>query len=266
MRCVAVAVAVLFTAVSATSAADLKSLPPNTFAEIKYTTEQPADAKDDKGQFARQGWNKLVYDADGKRVLLYDRWVDKKHGGWTIYGNCLFGFDPEAGKITPIKIDNWTKTEPKGGGYRTPALPENDTEPTPCPRHVYHAFEYVPDLKAVFICNGANQTVVDKSGKLVGHDECDGTWRLDLATNTWTRIKADGCSFLLNAATTKNSSRFESNARSAEYSAVGASVRRSTVSVFGSNAYSSRNSGAFPFCHPSRAPPPAISMRFLVGS
>jgi hypothetical protein len=187
-------------------AADLKDLRAGTFVELKYTTEQPDPT--DKGQFARQGWNKIVYDPDAKRVLLYDRWVDKKHGGWTIYGNCLFGFDPEAGKLAPIKVDNWTKMEPKGGGYRTLALPENDTEPTPCPRHVYHAFEYVPGLRAVFICNGANQTVIDKTGKLVGHDECDGAWKLDLKTNKagggsgepvggssakWTRIKADGC-------------------------------------------------------------------------
>jgi hypothetical protein len=160
--------------------------------EIKYTNEQPSGVKDDKGYYARQGWNKIVYDPDGKRVLLYDRWIDKKHGGYTIYGNCLFALDPAAGKMTPVKIDNWTKMEPKGGGYRTLALPENDDEPTPCPRHVYHAFEYVPDLKAVFICNGANQSVIDKAGKLVAHDECDGAWRLDLTTNKWTRIKADG--------------------------------------------------------------------------
>src|SRR5262249_18565297 len=96
------------------SAADLKRLPANTWVEIKYATEQPADPAD-KGFFARQGWNKLVYDPDGKRVLFYDRWVDKKHGGMTIYGNCLFALDPAAGKLTPIKIDNWTKTDTKTG-------------------------------------------------------------------------------------------------------------------------------------------------------
>jgi hypothetical protein len=171
-------------------AADLDKLPPNTWVEIKYTTVQPADPSE-KGHFAPQGWNKIVYDPDGKRVLLYDRWIDKKHGGYTIYGNCLFGLDPAAGKIAPIKIDNWTKLEPKGGGYRTLALPENDAEPTPCPRHVYHAFEYVPDLKAVFLCNGANQSALRKDGKLVGHDLCDGAWRLDLTTNKWAQIKSD---------------------------------------------------------------------------
>ena len=122
---------------------DLSKLPANTWVELKYTTLQPNDNADEKGQLAPAGWNKLVYDPDGKRVLFYDRWADKKHGGYTIYGNCLFGFDPAGGKLTPIKIDNWTKMEPKQGGYRTLTLPENDKEPTPCPRHVYHAFEYV---------------------------------------------------------------------------------------------------------------------------
>jgi hypothetical protein len=102
----------------------------------------------------------------------------------------LFAFDPAAGKLTPLKIDNWTKIEPKGGGYRTVALPGNDDEPTPCPRHVYHAFEYVASLRAIFICNGANQTALRKDGKLVGHDLCDGAWKLDLKANKWSRIDA----------------------------------------------------------------------------
>ncbi len=173
-------------------AVDLADLPANTFVEIKYTTNQLAGSAE-KGTFARQGWNKVVYDPDGRRVLLYDRWVDKKHGGWTIYGNCLFAFDPAAATMTPLKVDNWAKLEPPQGGYRTLALPENDAEPTPAPRHVYHAFEYVPELKSLFICNGANQTVIDKSGKLVGHDACDGTWRLDLMTNKWAKIESKEC-------------------------------------------------------------------------
>ena len=158
-------------------AADLAKLPPNTWVEIKYTTDQPSDYPDQKGRWQPVGWNKLVYDPDGKRVLFYDRWIDKKHGGYTIYGNCLFAFDPAAGKVAPIKIDNWTKREAADGGYRTLALSANDEEPTPCPRHVYHAFEYVPALKAVFICNGANQSALRADGKLVGHDLCDGAWR-----------------------------------------------------------------------------------------
>jgi hypothetical protein len=170
-------------------AADLADLPPNTFVEIKYATNQLRGSVE-QGLFAPQAWNKIVYDPDGQRVLLYDRWVDKKHGGQTIYGNCLFAFDPAAGTITPLKADNWTKREPPQGGYRTLALPENDVEPTPAPRHVYQAFEYVPELKSVFICNGANQTIIDKQGKLVGHDECDGAWQFDLSKSKWTKLDA----------------------------------------------------------------------------
>lgn len=181
----------LLLAAPAGRAADLAGLPADTWVEITYTTEQPADPQE-QGRFASQGWNKLVYDPDGKRVLFYDRWVDKKHGGWTIYGNCLFAFDPAAGKLTQLKIDNWTKIEPKQGGYRTLALPENDAEATPCPRHVYHAFDYVPGRKAVVLCNGANQTALRKDGKLVGHDLCDGAWRLDLATKKWEQVGTAG--------------------------------------------------------------------------
>lgn len=170
----------------------LGKLPPNTWVELRYTTEQPGDHPDEKGQWRPVGWNKLIYDPDGKRVFFYDRWVDKKHGGLTIYGNCLFAFDPAVGTVKPIKIDNWTVKRSDKGGYRTVALPENDKEPTPCPRHVYHAFEYVPDAKAVFISNGANQTAMLKDDKLVGHDLTSDTWRLDLRSNKWTRLDAPG--------------------------------------------------------------------------
>jgi hypothetical protein len=184
---------VLLAIVSVSSAADLTKLPGNTWVEIEYTTRQPSSHRDEQGRFGAQGWNKLVYDADGQRVLFYDRWIDTRHGGWTIYGNCLFAFDPARGVLTPVKIDNWTKIDTKEGGYRTRALPENEAEPTPAPRHVYHCFEYVSARKAVFLCNGANQSVIDKNGKLVGHDACDGAWRLDLGSNRWSRIHAEQC-------------------------------------------------------------------------
>jgi hypothetical protein len=180
----------LLVAVSVCRAADLTKLPANTWVEIKYTTEQPRDNPDEKGRWQPVGWNKLVYDPDGKRVLFYDRWVDKQHGGVTIYGNCLFAFDPATARVKPLRIDNWTRRATDKGGYRTVALPQNDREPTPCPRHVYHAFEYVPDLTAVVISNGANQSATLKDGKVVGHDLTSDTWRLDLKTNRWARIDA----------------------------------------------------------------------------
>ncbi len=176
----------LATLVATSHAQELAKLPANSWTELKYTTVQPADLSE-KGQWVSAGWNKIAYDPDHKRVLFYDRWHDKKHGGTTIYGNCLFAFDPAKATLSPVKIDNWAKIDTKTGGYRTVALAENGKEPTPVSRHVYHAFDYVPELKSVFICNGANQTVM-KAEKLVGHDECDNAWRLDLKTNTWAPI------------------------------------------------------------------------------
>ena len=181
-----VALAVLIAGPRVCVAADLSSLPANTWTALKPEIVQPADA-DEQGQWINAGWNKLVYDTDGQRVLFNDRWHDKKHGGTTIYGNCLFSFDPASAKLVPLKIVNWTKLEKPDGGYRTPPLPENDKEPTPCPRHVYHGFDYVSELKAIFICNGANQTAL-RDGKLLGHDLCADTWRYDLEKKTWTKI------------------------------------------------------------------------------
>lgn len=168
---------------AAAHAVDLKSLPPNTWVEVKPQIEQPANA-DEKGTWNNAGWNKLVYDGAGKRVLFYDRWYDAKHGGYTIYGNCLYAFDPLSAKLTPIKIAHWQRI--KDQHYRTEPLPENAKEPSPCDRHVYHAFDYAPELKAVFICNGANQAAAN--GGVKGHDNCANTWRFDFEAHTWTQI------------------------------------------------------------------------------
>jgi hypothetical protein len=180
------ALATLLVCQAISTAADLSKIAANTWVPIKPVIVQPKDA-DEQGQWVNAGWNKLVYDPDGKRVLFYDRWYDKKHGGTTIYGNCLFSFDPATDKLSPLKIDNWTKRNESNGGYRTLALPANEKEPTPCPRHVYHAFDYVAELKSIFICNGANQSALH-GDKLVGHDECTDTWRYDQEKKTWSKI------------------------------------------------------------------------------
>ncbi|MFO0970325.1 MAG: hypothetical protein U0793_32655 [Gemmataceae bacterium] len=170
-----------------TPAADLKRLPANTWVKIEYATSQPADPLH-KGSFRGAAFNKIVYDTEGKRILFYDRWVDDWHGS-LLYSNCLFALDPAAGKLTPIKIANWQKDWLRSGavtlGYRTIPV---DKEPTPCPRHVYHAFDHVPELNAVFICNGRNQSAIDTAALEVDETMCNGAWRLDLKTNNWKAI------------------------------------------------------------------------------
>jgi hypothetical protein len=169
-----------------TRAGDLTALAPNTWVSVKHTVQQPAGGE--KGDYAPAGWNKLIYDAAGKRVLFYDRWSDKKHGGATIYGNCLFSFDPLKSVLAPLKIDNWLKVD-RDGGYRTLELPENSKEPTPCSRHVYSGFEYIPDQNAVFLCNGANGTAM-RNEKLECHLLTANMWKLDLGKGaaTWSQV------------------------------------------------------------------------------
>jgi hypothetical protein len=68
-------------------------------------------------------------------------------------------------------------------------MPENTGAPTPCPRFVYNGFDFVPELNSVFMTNGANSSAM-RDGKIVGHAECENTWRFDLSQNKWTQIKS----------------------------------------------------------------------------
>lgn len=165
-----------------------QELPPNTWEPLKPVLQQPDDPEE-KGQWTNVGWNKLVYDPDGRRVLFYDRWHDKKHGGYTIYGNCLFSFDPATAKLTPIAIDRWRKEEVAGGGYRTLPRPENAADPSPCSRHVYHGFDLVGTEKAVYLSNGANQSARHEDGR-ASHDLCSDTWRFDLGKKSWAKVES----------------------------------------------------------------------------
>lgn len=166
---------------------DWKNLPVNRWVPIKPITVQPNDLAE-KGRWINVNWNKIVYDVKNKRVLFNDRWVDKKHGGYTIYGNCVFSFEPGTRKLTPLRITNWVRR--KGGRYKyhTAALPENKADPTPCDRHVYDAFDYAPELNSVFLCNGANRGAISNGKK--GHGVCADTWRLNLTSGKWAKIES----------------------------------------------------------------------------
>jgi hypothetical protein len=167
---------------------DWSKFPANTWVPVKPVTVQP-ESPDERGRFLNAGFNKLVYDAKNQRALFYDRWIDKKHGGYTIYGNCLFAFDPARQQVTPLRFTNWTRQVPgRNYKYKTVALPENEKDPTPCDRHVYDAFAYAPELDALFIANGANRGV--EAGDKIGHSICNDTWRLDLATRKWARVES----------------------------------------------------------------------------
>jgi hypothetical protein len=169
-------------------APDLSKIPPGTWTAIKPIPRQP-DAPEENGHWMNVGWNKLVWDPAGKRVLFYDRWYDRKHGGYSIYGNCLFSFDPATAQLVPLAIDHWRKEERPGGGYRTVAGPDEASSPTPCSRHVYHGFDLVGSMGSVYLSNGANQSAWTDEGRS-GHDLCANTWAFDLGKKAWTRLES----------------------------------------------------------------------------
>ena len=49
------------------------------------------------------------------------------------------------------------------------------------------------DADIVAVSPSSVYRVLKAAGKLVGHDLCDGAWRLDLKTNTWTKIDSRDC-------------------------------------------------------------------------
>lgn len=138
------------------------------------------------GRHRPQSWNKLVYDPIGKRAIYMDRWSDEEHGLSSIYANAILAFDPVANEVACLEINNWKRQSREGGGYNTVPLPANADEPTPCDRHPYGNFTFVPDQNAVYLSAGANQGALD--GDRRRHSVTSDTWRFDLAERRWSRI------------------------------------------------------------------------------
>mgnify|MGYP000867942578 CR=1 FL=1 len=166
---------------AAPAAAFRDDMPPNVWVRVKPRYEPPPDG----GKHLPEGWNKLVYDPVGRRVVYMDRWKDEKRSK-SIYANAVMAFDVGANVVTCVKLTNWKRQDVKGGGYRTVALPENEADPTPCDRHPYGNLTLVPDQNSVYLGAGANRTAID--GERKSHAVCGDTWRLDLAAGKWLRI------------------------------------------------------------------------------
>lgn len=152
-----------------------ESIPFNTWVEIhpKYAPVLTG------GSHFTQGWNKLVFDTKRGLVYNYDRWLDSIHGV-SIYANALISLDCATDTARLIKISNWKRETQSNGGYRTVALPQNQTDPTPADRHPYGCVVYVAEKDAVYITNGANQTVDG------GHP--NDTWKFSLSTKQWSKL------------------------------------------------------------------------------
>lgn len=159
-------------------------LPLNTWVRVRPAYAPVAGG----GSHRPQSWNKLVYDSLGRRAIFLDRWSDDVHDH-SIYANAVLAFDVAANEVTRLKVSNWKRESNPGGGYRTIALPENESEPTPCDRHPYGNVAFVPERNAVYLSAGANQTAWSEN--LRRSDNTADTWRFDLAERKWTRVVSE---------------------------------------------------------------------------
>jgi hypothetical protein len=125
--------------------------------------------------------NKGTYDPATGRVIVMDRWADKVRSH-TIYANAVLAYDPAGNTCTVLKLCNWKRQSTPGGGYRTVELAANKKDPTPIPRHPMGCLAVVPELKALYLVNGLNQTSPRKHPA--------DTWKLDVAKGGWKLVAA----------------------------------------------------------------------------
>lgn len=161
-------------------------LPLNTWVRVD---PNPKFIPLSEGQaFRPQSWNKLVYDSIGKRAITMDRVSDKIHDH-SIYANAILVYDPTENEIKCLKVNNWKRENKSGGGYNTIAMPDNETDPTPCDRHPYGNFTFVPDQNSAYLSAGANAGAL--SGDKKSHAVTADTWRFDIEKKTWQKIESE---------------------------------------------------------------------------
>jgi RNA polymerase sigma factor (sigma-70 family) len=178
------------TAVPRKPPVDFANLRADTWVNLDFSVESTAGVSDGvTATWQSSSTNRLVYDAHSKCVLFFDRWHDPETDTPSDYGNCLFSFDPQSGHVRPINVVNWKTVTQADTSIRTVPAARNSNVPSPCPRYVFNGFDYSPELNALFLTNGANASAM-RDGVVVGHKECENTWRLDLAENKWTMMKS----------------------------------------------------------------------------
>ncbi len=154
-------------------------MPVNTWVRVEPEYVAPPSG----GRHWPSGWNKLVYDPVGKRMIYMDRWRDDVRKN-TIYANAVMEFDIVENRVTCLKLTNWKRRDLGGGAYQTVPMPENEDEPTPADRHPYGNMTVVPEQNALYLAGGANQTARPRSAPAE-------TWRFDLEEHVWTKVESD---------------------------------------------------------------------------
>lgn len=159
---------------AAPEAGAVLSIPSNTW--VKQPTPAQTTLPGFTGTFQARGWNHMVYDPLGKRMILFDGYMDAAHP-YSIYANALWTYDVLANRLSLEKVNNWARIN----GITT-ALPANATDPTPFDRHSYGCTVFVPETNRLYMWGGANSSIAN--------DYIGDTWVYDFATKAWHQVNA----------------------------------------------------------------------------
>ncbi len=128
------------------------------------------------GTFGARGWNHMLYDAVGQRMVLYDGYTDATRP-YSIYANALWSYDVVTNRLSLETVSNWTRQ----GGQTVP-LPENSTNPTPWDRHSYSCIAVLPEKNSLYMWGGANASTSITNGPY------GDTWTYDFSLQSWREI------------------------------------------------------------------------------
>jgi hypothetical protein len=148
------------------------SIPSNQW--VKQSTPSVAKLGGFTGTFQARGWNHMLYDPVGRRMVLYDGYLDGARP-YSIYANAIWTYEPVGNRLSLQKVSNWARLN-----GRTAALAANATDPTPFDRHSYSCVAVVPEKNRLYMWGGANSSV--------GNDYVGDTWTFDFVTRKWRQI------------------------------------------------------------------------------
>lgn len=153
----------------AASDAGALTIPANTW--VKQPTPSQTTLSGFTGAFQARGWNHMLHDPIGKRMILFDGYMDASRP-YSIYANAIWTYDVVANRLSLQKVSNWARLN----GITTP-LPANTTDPTPFDRHSYSCVAFVPEKNRLYMWGGANSSITNNA--------FGDTWVFDFATRTW---------------------------------------------------------------------------------
>lgn len=148
------------------------NIPVNTW--VKQPTPTKLGLPGFGGTFSGRGWNHMLYDPVGKRMVIYDGYQDASRP-YSIYANALWFYNPVLNTLALENVSNWVRS----GGTTVP-LPLNATVPTPYDRHSYSGIAIAPDKNKLYMWGGANSSV---STNYLGD-----TWVYDFVTRLWHQV------------------------------------------------------------------------------